>query len=76
MTPSAEKFDKDFLRFLKKHAGYHNKVPRIKAPQRVKSHTEDLIQIVDMVCGALSADGPNYRKLIKEREGGVRTYPP
>ncbi len=73
---SSEKFDKDFLRFLKKHAGYHEKVQRIKNPQRLKSHTEDLIQIVDMVCGALSADNPKYLKLIKHREGGVRVYPP
>jgi hypothetical protein len=73
---SSEKFDKDFLRFLKKHAGYHEKVQRIKQTQRLKSHTEDLIQVVDMVCGALSADNPAFLELIKHREGGVRLFPP
>ena len=73
---SGEKFDKEFLRFLKKQAGYHEKVQRIKQTQRLKSHTEDLIQIVDMVCGALSAENPKYLELIKHRQGGVRVFPP
>jgi hypothetical protein len=73
---SGEKFDKDFLRFLKKHAGYHEKLRRIKDAQRVKSHAEELIQIVDMVCGALASDDPDYLDLIRHREGGVRVYPP
>jgi hypothetical protein len=73
---SGEKFDKELLRFLKKHAGYSGKVQRIKETQRVKSHAEDLIQIVDMVCGALASGRSEYLDLIRHREGGVRVYPP
>jgi hypothetical protein len=73
---SSEKFDKELLRFLKKHAGYHQKVQRIKDIQRVKSHAEDLIQIMDMVCGALALGDSDYLDLIRHREGGVRVYPP
>jgi len=72
---SGEKFDREFLRILKKHAGYADKVPRIKETQRLKSHTDDLIQIVDMVCGAIRAEKSDYRELIAAREGGIRVYP-
>ncbi len=72
---SSRAFDWEFLRFLKKHAGSDENMPIIQETQRLDSYKDDLIQLIDMVCGAVMAEDPRYRFLIRHREGGRVIYP-
>jgi hypothetical protein len=67
---SSRQFDWDFLRFLKQHAGYYDEVPIIRETQRLDSYKDDLVQLIDMVCGAVMCDDRRYHRLIRHREGG------
>lgn len=72
---SSRKFDWDFLRFLKKHAGFYEGVPVIKETYRLESYKDDLVQMIDMICGAVMAEDRCYHRLIRNREGGRVDYP-
>jgi hypothetical protein len=72
---SSKKFDWAFLRFLKKHAGYRENRPVIKETQRLASYKDELIQMIDMVCGAVVAEDRRYQRLIRHKEGGTIVYP-
>lgn len=72
---SSKKFNQDLLRFLKKHAGYYEGQPIITATQAVDSRKHNLIQMVDVVCGAVMAEDRRYQRLIRSKEGKVVNYP-
>jgi hypothetical protein len=72
---SSKKFDWDFLRFLKKHAGFYERVPVIKETQRLDSYKDDLLQLIDLICGAVMAEDRCYYRLIRSREGGRVVFP-
>jgi hypothetical protein len=73
---SSRKVDREFLRFLKKHAGYDERLQVIKEIRRLESYKDDLVQLVDMVCGAVMADDDSYFRLIRHRQGGRVVFPP
>jgi hypothetical protein len=73
---SSRKFDWEFLRFLKKHAGYYETLPVIKDTQRLDSYKDDLVQLIDVLCGAVMNEDPRYYRLIRHRDGGRGIYPP
>src|SRR5205085_63106 len=72
---SGKQFDMVFLRVLKKHAGFREKVPVIKVAQRLEPYKDDIVQMADMICGAVCNDDPQYFKLISQRQGGRVIYP-
>ena len=74
---SSRQFDWKLLRFLKKHAGYYEGLPVIKETQRLASYKDDLIQLVDIVCGAFMGrhTEPDHYKLIRHRNGGGILFP-
>ncbi len=77
-----KKFDKEICSFLKKHAGLHETKPRIVAASSYDSKKHNLVQLVDMVCGAVvrcykegeEADS-SLREIIKSRELLVQMWP-
>jgi hypothetical protein len=73
---SSRKFDQEFLRKLKKHAGSAEKLPIIKETRRLDSYKDDLVQLIDMICGAIIADDRKYHRIIRHREGGRVVFPP
>jgi hypothetical protein len=72
---SSRRFDWEFRRALKKHAGYCENLPVIKETQRLDSYKDDLVQLIDMVCGAVMAEDRQYHRLIRHREGGRVVFP-
>ena len=72
---SGRQFDWKFLRFLKKHAGYRDDVQVIKDTHRMEPYKDDLIQLIDMVCGAVLYKDPGYYRLIRHRDGGRVVFP-
>lgn len=73
---SSRKFDWEFLRMLRKHAGYRDQVPVIKETQRLESYKDDLVQMIDMVCGAMLSEEKRYTRHIAQRVAGSVIYPP
>lgn len=75
---SDKRFDRELCSYLKKQAGLVDGQPRIKLATRYDSAKHNLIQMVDMVCGAVArchkADD-SYRQLIEHRELEVRMWP-
>lgn len=79
---SDKKFDKELCSYLKKQAGLVEGQPRIKLATRYDSEKHNLIQMVDMVCGAVvrcykagdEADD-SYHQLIEPRKLDVRLWP-
>ena len=72
---SSRAFDWELLRTLKKHVGLYEEVPVIKETRRLDSHKDDLIQLVDMVCGAAMCDDDCYQRLIRHRKGRCLVFP-
>lgn len=72
----SRQFDWEFLRALKKHAGHRGKRPVIKETQRLDSYKDDMVQLIDMVCGAVMAEDRQYHRLIRRREAGRVVFPP
>ncbi len=73
---SSRKFDWEFLRMLRKHAGYRDQVPVIEETQRLESYKDDLVQLIDMVCGAVLSEEKRYTRPIAQRVAGRIVYPP
>jgi hypothetical protein len=73
---SSRQFDWQFLRALKKHAGYRGERPVIKQTQRLDSYKDDMVQLIDMVCGAVMAEDRQFHRLIRRREAGRVVFPP
>ena len=73
---SGRLFDWAFLRFLTKHAGYYDGLPIIKESLRLDSYKDDLVQLIDMVIGAVRANDRSYHRLVRGRDGGSVEYPP
>ncbi len=73
---SSQRFDWEFLRFLTKHAGSYDGLPVIKETQRLASYKDDLIQMIDMVIGAVKAKDRGYYRLIRGKDEGGVVYPP
>jgi Protein of unknown function (DUF3800) len=73
---SSKTFDWEFLRFLKKHAGSYDGLPVIAETQRLDSYKDDLVQMIDMVVGAVMAEDRRYFRLIRHKEKGRIVYPP
>jgi hypothetical protein len=72
----SRQFDWEFLRGLKKHAGHRGKLPVIKETQRLDSYKDDVVQLIDIVCGAVMAEDRQYHRLIRRREAGRVVFPP
>jgi hypothetical protein len=77
-----KRFDREICSFLKKHAGLHEKKPRIAAASAYDSKKHNLVQLVDMVCGAVvrcyregEAADSSFREIIKSRELHVQMWP-
>jgi hypothetical protein len=68
-STSSRTFDWELLRFLTKHAGFYEGLPVIKETKRLDSAKDDLIQLVDKVCGAVACEDDCYRRTIRHREG-------
>jgi hypothetical protein len=73
---SSRQFDWELLRALKKHAGYRGGRPVIKETHRLDSYKDDMVQLIDMVCGAVMAEDRQYHRLIRQREAGRVVFPP
>lgn len=72
---SSRTFDWDLLRTLKKHVGLFEGLPGIKETKRMDSYKDDLIQMVDMVCGAAMCDDECYGRIIRHRRGRCVVFP-
>jgi hypothetical protein len=75
-------FDQEFAKYLKRHAGKTNGQPLIREATTEKSHKHNLLQLADMVCGAVARtyrqerkDRTIYRQLIEKREESIRLWP-
>ncbi len=73
---SSKAFDWEFLRFLKKHAGRSEGLPVIGETRRLDSYKDELVQMIDMVVGAVMAEDRRYYRLIRRKEGGRVIFPP
>jgi Protein of unknown function (DUF3800) len=72
---SSRTFDWGLLRKLKKHVGTYEGLPVIKETRRFDSHKDDLIQLVDMVCGAAMCEEDDYRRIIRHKKWGRAAFP-
>jgi len=79
---SDKNFDRKLCRYLKKQAGFVEGRPRIKEARSYDSEKHNLIQMVDMVCGAVvrcykagdEADD-SYHRIIEHRKLAIRMWP-
>jgi hypothetical protein len=74
-------FDQELAKYLKKHAGTREGKPVVREVRSERSDKHNLIQIADMVCGAVArsyhdekASG-SYRRLIQAREVSAEIWP-
>jgi hypothetical protein len=72
---SSRSFDWALLRTLKGHVGLYEGVPVIKQTKRLDSHKDDLIQLVDMVCGAATCEDDCYRRILRQKKWGRVVFP-
>jgi hypothetical protein len=77
---------RDFVRqldkYLRRRINLKEGPPLIRKVRSQSSHSHNLIQMADMVCGAVARslraekrDHPVYRELIRRREFGVQLWP-
>lgn len=76
-----KEFRSQLARYIGKHANDGN-VRRVKKTKMEKSHTNNLLQLADMICGAIarcytSSDTGRwkYRQLVRHRELRVQVWP-
>lgn len=63
-------------KFLKHEAGERDGLPLIREVKALKSHKHNLIQLADMVTGAVvRSDSERFRSIIKKREKLVEIWP-
>jgi hypothetical protein len=79
---SDRRFNQEAAKHLKNEAGHLNGQPRIREVKAIAAENHPLIQLADMVCGAVArfykdatAKNRRFRKLIRAREGVVRSWP-
>jgi hypothetical protein len=79
---SDRKFDQELAKYLKLHAGQRDGQPVICQVRADKSHKHNLVQVADMICGAVARtyqadkkDRFTYRDLIRKREHSVEIWP-
>ncbi len=79
---SSRQFDNDLLAHLRRHAGHRDGRPIIVATKRHESHKCNMIQMADMVCGAVHCSHrgeqeshKTLRRLLRRREGRVLKFP-
>src|SRR5260221_288134 len=77
-----KEFRSELSRYLGRHANFDQGVRRIKKTKMEQSHTNNLLQLADMVCGAIArcyssgeSGRSQYRHLIKHREMRVQVWP-
>jgi hypothetical protein len=75
-------FNQAFAKYLKKHAGQKEGQPAIREAKSQSSHKHNLLQVADMVCGAVARtyreekkDRMVYRNLIEARQEKVQLWP-
>lgn len=79
---SSEDFQKKLARYLKRRTNVAGAVPAIRRVKSERSHNNNLLQLADMICGAVArsvrvekGDSDVYRRLIRHRELNVREWP-
>ena len=75
-------FRRQLARYLKKRMSQKDGPSLIKRVKTERSHTNNLIQLADMVCGAVArsyrtdkADRAVYRRIVRHRELKVQVWP-
>lgn len=79
----SRQFKKEFTAYLRKRANQHgpDDVRLISKVQLEDSHKNSLIQLADMICGAVARsftdkkDAADFRRIVKERESYVQVWP-
>jgi len=77
-----KEFQSQLARYLNHHMNDIKEAPRIKKTKMEKSHSNNLLQLADMVCGAVAKsftstrkDRMRYRGLISQHELRVQVWP-
>jgi hypothetical protein len=76
------RFDQELAKYFKRHAGMRAGQRLIREARSERSHKHNLLQVADMVCGAVArsyqpneADASVYRRLIQGKEVSAEIWP-
>ncbi len=74
-------FRRELAAYFRRQANDQDNPQRVVKVQLHDSHTDDLVQLADMICGAVARsysdrdDALLYRKIIRKRESNVQLWP-